>query len=66
MWYNENMEKKIICPKCGKEEIWKSGKSGGKQQYQCKNCKITDCTEENDVSSSGEHFCFGDKSHSLQ
>ena len=33
------MEMKIKCPKCGKEEIWKSGKSWGKQQYQCKSCK---------------------------
>ena len=39
MWYNRGMEVKIKCPKCGKEEIWKSGKAGGKQQYQCKSCK---------------------------
>ena len=41
------MEKKIICPKCGKEEIWKAGKSGGKQQYQCKNCKKKFITDKN-------------------
>ena len=41
------MEKKIVCPKCGKEEIWKCGKSGGKQQYQCKNCKRKFITELN-------------------
>ena len=36
---------KIKCPKCGKEEIWKSGKTGGKQQYQCKSCKKKFITE---------------------
>ena len=41
------MEKKIVCPKCGKEEIWKCGKSVGKQQYQCKNCKRKFITELN-------------------
>ena len=41
------METKIKCPKCGKEEIWKSGKSGGKQQYQCKSCKRKFITEKN-------------------
>ena len=41
------MEKKIVCPKCGKEEIWKAGKSGGKQQYQCKNCKSKFITDKN-------------------
>ena len=30
-----------------KEEIWKCGKSGGKQQYQCKNCKRKFITELN-------------------
>ena len=38
---------KIKCPKCGKEEIWKSGKTGGKQQYQCKSCKRKFITEKN-------------------
>ena len=41
------METKIKCPKCGKEEIWKSGKTGGKQQYQCKSCKRKFITEKN-------------------
>ena len=41
------MEMKIKCPKCGKEEIWKSGKTGGKQQYQCKSCKRKFITEKN-------------------
>ena len=41
------MEPKIKCPKCGKEEIWKSGKTGGKQQYQCKSCKRKFITEKN-------------------
>ena len=41
------MEKKIVCPRCGKEEIWKAGKSSGKQQYQCKNCKKKFITELN-------------------
>ena len=26
-------------PECGNEEIWKAGKTRGKQQYQCKQCK---------------------------
>ena len=38
---------KIKCPKCGKEKIWKSGKTGGKQQYQCKSCKRKFITEKN-------------------
>ena len=41
------MEKKIVCPRCGKEEIWKCGKSGGKQQYQCKECRKKFITELN-------------------
>ena len=41
------METKIKCPKCGKEEILKSGKTGGKQQYQCKSCKRKFITEKN-------------------
>ena len=41
------METKIKCPSCGREEIWKSGKNGGKQQYQCKNCKRKFITEKN-------------------
>ena len=45
--YNSEMETKIKCPKCGKEEIWKSGKTGGKQQYQCKSCKRKFITEKN-------------------
>ena len=41
------MDKELKCPKCGKEEIWKSGKSKGKQQYQCKSCKRKFITEKN-------------------
>ena len=41
------MENKIICPKCGKEEIWKAGKPKGKQQYQCKKCRRKFITELN-------------------
>ena len=41
------MEPKIKCPKCGKEKIWKSGKTGGKQQYQCKSCQRKFITEKN-------------------
>ena len=41
------MEKKIVCPRCGKEEIWKAGKPRGKQQYQCKNCKKKFITDKN-------------------
>ena len=41
------METKIKCPKCGNEKIWKSGKTGGKQQYQCKSCKRKFITEKN-------------------
>ena len=41
------MEKKIVCPRCGKEEIWKCGKPRGKQQYQCKNCKKKFITDKN-------------------
>lgn len=41
------METKIKCPSCGREEIWKSGKTGEKQQYQCKNCKRKFITEKN-------------------
>ena len=47
IWYNRGMEMEIKCPKCGKEEIWKSGKTGGKQQYQCKSCKRKFITEKN-------------------
>ncbi len=32
--------KKIICPKCGSEDICKEGKPNGKQQYQYKNTEI--------------------------
>ena len=45
--YNKEMEKKIVCPRCGKEEIWKAGKPRGKQQYQCKNCKKKFITDKN-------------------
>lgn len=31
--------KKIICPKCGSEDICKEGKPNGKQQYQYKKCR---------------------------
>ena len=41
------MENKIICPRCGKEEIWKAGRPRGKQQYQCKNCRRKFITELN-------------------
>ena len=41
------MENKIICPRCGKEEIWKAGRPWGKQQYQCKNCRRKFITELN-------------------
>ena len=41
------MENKIICPRCGKEEIWKAGKPKGKQQYQCKKCRRKFITELN-------------------
>ena len=41
------MEKKIKCPRCGKEEIWKAGKPKGKQQYQCKKCRRKFITELN-------------------
>ena len=41
------METKIKCQKCGKEEIWKSGKAGGKQQYQCKSRKRKFITKKN-------------------
>ena len=47
MRYNRGMETKIKCPSCGREEIWKSGKNGGKQQYQCKNYKRKFITEKN-------------------
>ena len=48
--YNRGM--KIKCQKCGKEEIWKSGKTGRKQQYQCKSCKRKFITEKIIVRSS--------------
>ena len=41
------LENKIICPRCGKEEIWKAGTPRGKQQYQCKNCRRKFITELN-------------------
>ena len=41
------MENKIICPRCGKEEVWKAGRPRGKQQYQCKNCRRKFITELN-------------------
>ena len=41
------MENKIICPRWGKEEIWKAGRPRGKQQYQCKNCRRKFITELN-------------------
>ena len=41
------MEMKIKGSKCGKEEIRKYGKNGGKQQYQRKNCKRKFVTEKN-------------------
>lgn len=41
------MENKIICPRCGKDEIWKAGTPRGKQQYQCKNCRKKFITELN-------------------
>ena len=41
------MENKIICPRCGKEEIWKAGRPRGEQQYQCKNCRRKLITELN-------------------
>lgn len=41
------MENKIICPRCGKEEVWKTGRPRGKQQYQCKNCRRKFITELN-------------------
>ena len=41
------MENKIICPRCGEEEIWKARKPKGKQQYQCKKCRRKFITELN-------------------
>ena len=41
------MKNKIICPRCGKEEIRKAGRPRGKQQYQCKNCRKKFITELN-------------------
>ena len=41
------MEKKIVYPRCEKEEIWKCGKPRGKQQYQCKECRRKFITELN-------------------
>ena len=41
------MEKKIICPRCGGNKIWKAGKPSGKQQYQCKECRRKFVTELN-------------------